>query len=117
MSEAMMVLMPEAGKPSFGVGKPLPNNRIKVCLFSAYSPKCFNFSDQIHVLLLTDAFQIVDIATGNALGPGKSGELWIKGPSTFIRYKDKCEETDNVFVGEWMKSGMYEHHGLKRRRM
>lgn len=35
----------------------------------------------------------------------ESGELWIRGPSTFAGYWQKPELTDRAYRGEWMRTG------------
>lgn len=42
---------------------------------------------------------------GNDLPLCEKGELCIKGPQVMKRYWNRPEETENVFLGEWFKSG------------
>jgi len=42
---------------------------------------------------------------GQEVGIDEPGELWIKGPQVMAGYWQRPEETANVMVGEWFKSG------------
>jgi long-chain acyl-CoA synthetase len=49
--------------------------------------------------------KVVDLATGEALPPGKEGEICIKGPQVMQGYWNKPEETDDVLKEGWLYSG------------
>ena len=42
---------------------------------------------------------------GNDLPSGQKGELCVKGPQVMKRYWNRPEETEQVFTGEWFKTG------------
>ncbi|MBO9702061.1 MAG: AMP-binding protein [Sporocytophaga sp.] len=42
---------------------------------------------------------------GQEVGVDEPGELWIKGPQVMAGYWQRPDETANVMVGEWFKSG------------
>ena len=42
---------------------------------------------------------------GNELPSGQKGELCVKGPQVMKRYWNRPEETEQVFIGEWFKTG------------
>ena len=48
--------------------------------------------------------RIVD-ATGSDLGPGQTGELWLKGPNLFTHYWNRPDETAQVFEEGWFRTG------------
>ncbi|MBW1704994.1 MAG: AMP-binding protein [Deltaproteobacteria bacterium] len=50
--------------------------------------------------------RVVDIGTGDILGPGKTGELQVRGPNVFSGYWRKPEETEKCFSRDgWFKTG------------
>jgi long-chain acyl-CoA synthetase len=49
--------------------------------------------------------KVVDLATGEPLGPGKEGEICIKGPQVMQGYWKKPEETEKVLTNGWVHSG------------
>ena len=56
-------------------------------------------------ILGTDA-RIMDVETGTrALPPGEVGELWVKGPQVMIGYWNHPEETAQVLVDGWLRTG------------
>lgn len=48
--------------------------------------------------------RLVD-ADGADVGPGGTGEIWLRGDSRMIGYLDNDEATAQSFVGEWFRSG------------
>ncbi|KAL9674267.1 hypothetical protein QQ045_030537 [Rhodiola kirilowii] len=49
--------------------------------------------------------KIVDASTGEALPPGKQGELWLRGPMVMKAYVGDPEATAATFSGDWLKTG------------
>ena len=49
--------------------------------------------------------RIVDPATGNDVTPGRTGEIWLKGPAVTPGYWQKPEETAQTFEQGWFKTG------------
>jgi long-chain acyl-CoA synthetase len=49
--------------------------------------------------------KIVDLNTGEPLGPKKEGEICIKGPQNMLGYWEKPEETAQVLIDGWVHSG------------
>ncbi|KAL6225663.1 hypothetical protein ACLB2K_004512 [Fragaria x ananassa] len=52
------------------------------------------------------AAKVVDIETGQALGPYKEGELWLKSPTIMKEYLGNVEATIATIDEEgWLKTG------------
>ena len=51
------------------------------------------------------AAKITDLDTGEELGPGKSGMLWITGPNIMKGYLDLPDATAKVIQDGWYKTG------------
>lgn len=51
------------------------------------------------------AAKVTDLDTGEELGPNQSGMLWIKGPNVMKGYLNRPEETAEVLVDGWYKTG------------
>ncbi|KAL1833706.1 hypothetical protein ACET3Z_003357 [Daucus carota] len=50
--------------------------------------------------------RIVDPESGNALPPGKQGELWIRGPQVMKGYIGNAQATSEMLVGDgWLRTG------------
>jgi acyl-CoA synthetase (AMP-forming)/AMP-acid ligase II len=50
--------------------------------------------------------RLVDVATGEDVGPGKEGEIWIRGPQRMKGYFGRQEETDTLIDAEdWLHTG------------
>ena len=48
--------------------------------------------------------RLVD-ATGTDVAPGRTGELWLRGPNLFTHYWNRPDETDRAFAGGWYRTG------------
>jgi acyl-CoA synthetase (AMP-forming)/AMP-acid ligase II len=54
--------------------------------------------------------KIVDIVTGQELGPGEDGEVWIRGPQVMKGYFNNAEATRNMITPDgWLRSGDIGH--------
>ncbi len=42
---------------------------------------------------------------GHPLPEGETGELWVRGPTTFAGYWRRPQLTDRAYAGEWMRTG------------
>ncbi len=69
---------PPGGNRAGSVGPPLPNTRMK----------------------------IVDLDTGEPLGPDRRGEVWIQGPQVMRGYLDRPEATERTLTDDgWLRTG------------
>ena len=64
-----------------------------------------NKDGTIGIPLPSTEAKIVDTETGKEQPVGEPGELWIRGPQVMQGYWNKKEETDNVKVDDWLKTG------------
>ena len=49
---------------------------------------------------------VVDLATGNALGPGERGEIWVRGPQVMKGYLGQPAATADAFARDgWFRTG------------
>lgn len=51
------------------------------------------------------SLKVLDLATGEPLGPNKNGELCISSPILCAGYYNRPEESIRTFDGGWMKTG------------
>jgi len=51
------------------------------------------------------SFKVIDIESGKALGPGKTGELCFAGPMVMKGYLNNQEATDHTIKKGWLHSG------------
>ena len=50
---------------------------------------------------------MVDVDTGEVLGPNKPGELWLRGPQVMKGYLNKPEETRKAIDEQgWLHTGI-----------
>jgi acyl-CoA synthetase (AMP-forming)/AMP-acid ligase II len=50
--------------------------------------------------------RLVDVATGEDVGPGEEGEIWIRGPQRMKGYFGRQEETDTLIDADgWLHTG------------
>ena len=50
--------------------------------------------------------RLVDVATGQDVGPGEEGEIWIRGPQRMKGYFGRQEETDTLIdADDWLHTG------------
>ena len=50
--------------------------------------------------------KVVDLATGQALGPGAEGELWVRGPQVMKGYLNRPDATAQTLNGDgWLRTG------------
>lgn len=54
-------------------------------------------------------FKVVDLETGEVLGPHKNGMIWCKAPSVAIGYYNNEEATKEAFVDGWQVTGDLGH--------
>jgi 4-coumarate--CoA ligase len=59
----------------------------------------------VGVLLPGTLARIVDPESGEDLGPGQEGELWIKGPQVMLGYHNAPEATARTTPGGWLHTG------------
>jgi malonyl-CoA/methylmalonyl-CoA synthetase len=77
-----------------------------------------NFSNPLHgqrkpgsigIALPALEVRLVDPATGEDVKPGRTGEIWLKGPAVTPGYWQKPEETAATFENGWFKTGDLGH--------
>ncbi len=51
--------------------------------------------------------QVVDVQTGELLGPNQTGEICFKGPSVGLGYLNNPEENSRAFRDGWFHMGLY----------
>jgi acyl-[acyl-carrier-protein]-phospholipid O-acyltransferase/long-chain-fatty-acid--[acyl-carrier-protein] ligase len=51
------------------------------------------------------AAKITHLDTGEELGPGQAGMLWIKGPNVMLGYMNQPEKTEDVIRDGWYQTG------------
>jgi acyl-CoA synthetase (AMP-forming)/AMP-acid ligase II len=60
----------------------------------------------IGVLVSNTECRVVDPATGQDLGAGQHGELWLRGPQIMLGYFNRPEETSATLdAGGWLHTG------------
>ncbi len=64
-------------------------------------------------LLPETELRVVDLESGEDLGPGHDGELWVRGPQVMAGYLGRPEATDEMIDPEgWLRTGDLGHIGL-----
>ena len=59
----------------------------------------------VGILMPATEARIVDPVSGEDLGPGEEGELWIKGPQVMLGYHNSPESTAWALDGDWLRTG------------
>jgi acyl-CoA synthetase (AMP-forming)/AMP-acid ligase II len=49
--------------------------------------------------------RVVDVETGEDLGPGEEGEILVRGPQVMRGYHDRPDATANAFEDDWLPTG------------
>ena len=62
-------------------------------------------STTVGPLLRNVEFRVVDEETGNPVGPGQKGELWVKTPQVMKGYYKRPEATAKVLKDGWLNTG------------
>lgn len=57
------------------------------------------------VVLPNTTIKIVDVATGQSVGPNQTGELCVKGPQVMKGYLDNPQATAETIREDWLHSG------------
>jgi len=58
--------------------------------------------------------KVIDMETGEALGPGKEGELCISGPQVMMGYYRNKKTTRKTIVDGWLKTGDVAKYGERK---
>jgi long-chain acyl-CoA synthetase len=49
--------------------------------------------------------KVIDLSTGEPVGPNQEGEICMKGPQNMLGYWNKPDETAQVLIDDWVHSG------------
>ena len=64
-------------------------------------------------LLPETELRVVDLESGEDLGPGHDGELWVRGPQVMAGYLGRPEATEEMIDPDgWLRTGDLGHIGL-----
>ena len=64
-----------------------------------------NLLESLHTSTNQTRFQTVDVATGEDLEVGQTGEICIRGPQVMKGYFKNEAATTETLAGEWLRTG------------
>jgi len=64
-----------------------------------------SFNIDLYICCFTCSIQVIDLTTGDMVGPNKSGEVCIKSPHLMLRYHNNPDATAATIRDGWLLSG------------